>query len=179
MNTFRFAFVESEQARKGFPMTGAIRWMALAAAAGMLAVSAPAQPAPTAMSVQVKSGQLRATASYLGKPVAAVAYGDRVTVVQKQGEWYEVRTTGGETGWLHQSALTVKRVALKAGATDVQATASGEELALAGKGFNSQVEADFKKRNPTINFGPIDAMEKIKVSPQQAAEFLQEGGVAP
>ena len=156
-----------------------LRNMAGTAAAVLLAAAAAGQSAPTAMSVQVRSGQIRSAASYLGKPVAPVAYGDRLSVVRKQGEWYEVRTAAGATGWLHQSALTPKRIVLKAGATEVAATASGEELALAGKGFNAQVEADFKKKNPALDFTRIDRMEQIRVSPQESADFLREGGVAP
>jgi hypothetical protein len=42
-----------------------------------------------------------------------------------------------KTGWLHQSALTKKTISMKAGGQDVATAASGDELALAGKGFNS------------------------------------------
>jgi SH3-like domain-containing protein len=145
-------------------------------AAAMLAAGAASAAAPQEMSVQVRTGQLRATPSYLGKPVAAAAYGERVTVLVTQGDWLQVRGAAG-SGWIHKSALTVKKVVIKAGSEQVAATASGEELALAGKGFNSDVEADFKKKNAEIDFGPIDRMEKIKVTPAEAQAFLAEGGV--
>ena len=131
------------------------------------------------MSVQVKNGQLRDKPAFLGKLLGPVAYGDRVTVVQKQGEWVDVTSPSGASGWIHQSALTPKRVVLNAGAQDVRAAASGEELALASKGFNSDVEADFKSKNRNIDFTWIDRMEKIKVSAQDAQSFLHEGGVTP
>ena len=99
------------------------------------------------MSVQVRNGQLRAAPSFLGKIVASLAYADAVTVQQKQGEWLQVAAASGQSGWIHQSALSTKKITLKAGSENVNTSASGEELALAGKGFNSDVEADFKKKN--------------------------------
>jgi hypothetical protein len=128
------------------------------------------------MSVQVKNGQLRDKPSYLGKVLAPVAYGDRLTVAARQGEWVSVTAAAG-AGWIHQSALTAKKVVLKAGAENVGTAASGEELALAGKGFNSDVEADFKSKNKNIDFTWIDRMEKIRVAPAESQAFLKEGGL--
>ena len=148
--------------------------------AGLLILSlSSASFAADTMSVQVKNGQLRATPSFLGKTITPVAYGDAVTIVQQQGEWYNARSASGAAGWIHQSALTKKKIVLKAGAENVENSASGEELALAGKGFNSDVEADFKNKNKDIDFGPIDRMEKIKVTPQEMEAFLKEGGIQP
>ena len=129
------------------------------------------------MSVQVRTGPLRATPSFLGKIVATLNYADTVQVLQEQGEWREV-SAAGRQGWIHQSALSSKKITLKAGSENVNTAASGEELALAGKGFNSDVEADFKKKNQKIDFTWIDRMEKIKIGPQEMLDFLNEGGLA-
>jgi SH3-like domain-containing protein len=155
------------------------KWMVLWLLPLALAVGAAGAEAPKQMSVQVKSGQLRATPSYLGKLVAPIAYGQRVSVLQAQGEWVNVRDEAGHTGWMHQSALSTKRIVMKAGAEDVEASASGEELALAGKGFSKEVEAEFKAKNKEISFAPIDRMEKIVVTPEEMAKFLAEGEVKP
>ena len=85
----------------------------------------------------------------------------------------------GQTGWVHTSALTKKKIALKAGDQNVQTAASGEELALAGKGFNSDVEADFKAKNRNIDFTWVDKMEKIKIAADAMQQFLQAGGIQP
>ena len=142
--------------------------------AGLLLSAAAAQA--EMMSVQVKNGQLRDKPSYLGKVLAPVAYGDRLTVSGRQGDWVNV-TTGAGAGWIHQSALTAKKVVLKAGAENVGTAASGEEMALAGKGFNSDVEADFKAKNKNIDFTWIDKMEKIRVTTAESQAFLKEGGL--
>ena len=133
--------------------------------------------APTMMSVQVQTSPMRATPSPLGRVVVTLQHADRVEIIGKQTGWLNVRGPGGQTGWVNESALTKSKVVLKAGAADVSRTASGEELALAGKGFNSDVEADFKSRNSNIDFTWIDRMEKIVVSDQEVAGFLKEGGL--
>ena len=135
--------------------------------------------APVTMSVQVKSGQVRATPSFLGQVIAPLNYGDRLQVLETQGDWSKVTAPGGQTGWVHSSALTKKKIAMKAGSQNAQTAASGDELALAGKGFNSDVEADFKAKNRNVDFTWVDKMEKIKVNPESKQRFLKEGGIQP
>jgi Bacterial SH3 domain len=132
------------------------------------------------LSVQVKEGELRATPSFLGRIVARVAYGDRVNVVENRGAWKKVSPSGGRSqGWMHTSALTTKRIALKAGQTNVQTGATQNELALAGKGFSEEVEAAFRKGNKNLDYTWINRMENFKVSPEQMQNFLVQGNVVP
>jgi uncharacterized protein YgiM (DUF1202 family) len=152
------------------------RWLSLLLAAMAMSTLADG---PVAMSVQVKNGQMRATPSFLGKLVGPLNYGDRLQVLEQQGDWSKVTAPGGQTGWVHSSALTKKKIAMKAGDQNAQAGASGDELALAGKGFNSDVEADFKAKNRNIDFTWVDRMEKIKVTPEAMQQFLKEGGIQP
>lgn len=132
------------------------------------------------MSVQVKKGCVRSTPSFLGKIVAGLAYGDRVNILEQQGSWNKVNKEGsGCKGWMHASALTQKKIVLKPGAEDVKKAASSDELALAGKGFNEQVEGEFKKKNPAIDFTWIDKMEKIIISQKDMQNFLKKGEINP
>ena len=151
-------------------------WLSLALAG--IAAGAFAAGAAT-MSVQVKNGQIRATPSFLGKVVAPLSYGDRVQVLETQNQWMKVSGPGGQSGWVHNSALTKKTIVMNAGSQDVQTGASGDELALASKGFNSDVEADFKSKNKNIDFTWVNRMEKYKVSPEEMQAFLKEGQVKP
>jgi len=131
------------------------------------------------MSVQVKSGQVLETPSFLGKVVTKVNYGDRMQVLEQQGDWSKVTAPDGKSGWMHSSALTKKKIAMKAGSQNAQTGASGDELALAGKGFNSDVEADFKAKNRNVDFTWVDKMEKIKVPAESKQQFLKDGGIQP
>lgn len=129
------------------------------------------------MSVQVRDGQLRNRASFLGAVTATVAYGDRVTVNQSQAGWSEV-SIAGKTGWIHDSALTTKRVVLASGTGDARTGASGEEVALAGKGFSKEVEAEYKKQNKDLDYTWVDWMGQQKVSNEQLVQFLKQGELA-
>lgn len=143
----------------------------------LLAMGAAAAYGAT-LSVQVKSGEVRATPSFLGKIVARLPYGARVASSGAKGDWLSV-SGGGAQGWMHRSALTNKKIVLKAGASDVNQYATSDELSLAGKGFNEEVEEAYKGQNPTVDFTWIDRMEAITVSQNDMRQFLREGAVNP
>ena len=132
------------------------------------------------MSVQVKTGELRLAPSFLGKIVARLYYGDRIYVIEEKGTWRRVGLSAGAAeGWIHASALTPKKIILQAGAKDVEIAASSDELALAGKGFNQQVESEFRAKNPNLDFTWVDKMETYVVSEEEMKQFLEKGGLSP
>ena len=146
----------------------------------LLALAVTATANPITMSLQVRTSDLRSTPSFLGKIVGTAAYGDRFTVEETRGAWSRVKAEEGiRSGWLHRSALTKKKVKLKAGEKDADVAASSGELALAGKGFNSDVEAQFKAQNAEANFAAIDIIEAIRVTTREVQKFLKTGGVVP
>lgn len=147
------------------------------AAVAMIMASAIMAAAAT-MSVQVKDAPVRATPSFVGKVVGALAYGDQVEIQQTQGAWSKV-TGAGASGWMHTSALSSKKIVLAAGQEQAKVAASGDELALAGKGFNSDVEAQFKSTHKDIDFTWINRMEKIKIPSSEMQGFLKDGNVMP
>ncbi|MBU0678161.1 MAG: SH3 domain-containing protein [Verrucomicrobia bacterium] len=151
----------------------------IAMAGLIIAVATVSEARPATMSVQVQKGQLRATPAFLGRIEANLQYGDLVTVLETEKGWVHVETSGGAKGWIHESALTRKKIELKSGQADVETKASSEELALAGKGFNSDVEAEFKTKNADMDFTWIDRMLEFSVSAEEMVAFLREGGVEP
>lgn len=128
------------------------------------------------LSVQVRNGKLRATPSQLGKIVATVDYGATVEAGAPQNGWYQVTTADGKTGWLHESALSKKPVAMRAGTSDVATGASSDEVALAGKGFNEQVEAKMKA-DGKLDYTWVDKMSKFESAPDQIAAFRAQGNL--
>jgi uncharacterized protein YgiM (DUF1202 family) len=134
--------------------------------------------AQTMMSVQVKETKVRATPSFLGKILSTLGYGERVKVLEEKRGWSRVEIPSG-SGWVSSSALTKKRIVLQAGAKDVQTGASSSEVALAGKGFNEQVEEQYKK-DSNLDYAWVDRMEETFVfSPEELVSFLQEGNLSP
>ena len=132
------------------------------------------------MSVQVRQGNIRNSPSFLGKVVLKVNYGDRLINLGEYQGWVNVRLSNKNLGgWIHQSALTTKKILLNAGAADVKNYAGSDEVALAGKGFNKQVENRIRAKNPSMNFRWIDRMEAMKVRQDEVSLFLKNGEVKP
>lgn len=139
----------------------------------LLAVCAGAALAAP-MSVQVRNCKVRATPSQLGKVVGTVDYGAMVQAGLPQNGWCQVTLAGGQTGWVHESALSKKAVAMRAGTGDVATGASSDEVALAGKGFNEQVEAKMKA-DGKLDYTWVDRMAKFQVAEDQIALFRTQG----
>jgi hypothetical protein len=131
------------------------------------------------LSVQVRQGQMRSTPSFLGKVTATLVYGDKVELIEDKGAWKMVAIRKTK-GWMHTSALTTKTIALQAGKANVKTGATSSELALAGKGFNAKVEAEFKSKNKHLDYAAVDRMEKtFTFKSGQVQTFLKQGQVRP
>jgi len=130
----------------------------------------------TSMSVQVKTSKLRATPSQLGRVVATVKYGDVMQVDSSKRGWYAVTTADGKKGWLHESVLSEKPIAMRAGTTDAATGVSSDEVALAGKGFNEQVEAKLKA-DKSLDFTWVDRMMAFDISSDQILAFRSKGNL--
>lgn len=128
------------------------------------------------MSVQVQTGQLRSSPSFLAGIDGEVAYARQVQVLEERAGWMRVSVPGTAlSGWMHGSALSRKRIVIQAGAEDVERAATTGEIALAGKGFNEQVEQEFRSRNPELDFRKIDQMQASRPSMARIQQFAREG----
>ena len=151
------------------------------AACLMMAAAAAFAADPSQMSVQVEQVKVRATASALGRIVGTLAYGDRVTVLDQPADapqsWRKVSMAEkGITGWVSLSALTEKEIKLQAGSQNAQTGASSGEVALAGKGFNEDVEKQYKSEG-NVDYTWVDRMKGYNPTDEQVAGFLQDGGL--
>lgn len=156
-----------------------VRFVTICLSLLTLLLMSAAADAQKVMSIQVKEGHLRATPSHLGKIVARVSYGDRVSVAEERGDWRWVSLSRKTQGWIHNSALTSKQIVLKAGQRDVATSVSGGEIALAGKGFSKEVENQYRQGNRNLDYAWIDRMEAFKVSPSQVEQFMAAGRLQP
>ena len=132
---------------------------------------------PAQMSVKVKVTQVRSAPSYVGKILLVLNYGDRVTILEKKADWVRVSVPAKKVeGWVNVSSLQEKEIVLAAGSADVQKSASSGEVALAGKGFNKEVEAQYKSENG-IDYTWVDRMEAFVVTQAQVSAFLAQGSL--
>lgn len=135
--------------------------------------------AGTFMSVQVETTRVRTTPSFFsGTQIAVLRHGDRVEVVGTKGTWMQVRLGDGRTGWVSKSALVAKKIVLTGKGKDAKIEADKEELALAGRGFNQEVESSYRKGNRRIDYRWVDQMEKgadFQVSEAEMRTFVLQG----
>jgi hypothetical protein len=125
--------------------------------------------------VAVKSQPLKSSTGFFASTRGTLNYGDRVTVLQVSGRFVEVRsaTNSSLTGWAPSANLSAREII--SGNT---ATLSARETALAGKGFNQEVENSYKSQNRNLNYADVDRVEAITVTEANLQRFLQEGRLA-
>ena len=133
---------------------------------------AAAQSAGSTMYVAVRTLNLKSSTGFFASTRGTLNYGDRITIIRVDGRNAEVRSAANSslTGWTPLANLTSRQVV--AGATS---TASASEVALAGKGFNAEVEQSYRSQHQNINFDEVDRVETIIVNEADLLRFLQEG----
>ena len=125
--------------------------------------------------IKVQSTHLKKEPIFFAQTIAVLKNGDKVEKIGAEKGWLKVRTMNNLMGWIHSSAVQTKKINLLAINQSVRSQTSADEIALAGKGFNKQVEESFKARNKEISFVWVDRMLKIKVSTNEILAFLKKG----
>jgi hypothetical protein len=116
-------------------------------------------------------------------PVGTVPVGAELNVERQAGDWYKVEYDG-KTGWINRQAFPAPAAAPKFSlgglltGTPVKQT-SGDEVALAGKGFTPEVESGYRAKHPEMNFAQVDKIESFKVDPATLQAFITEGDLKP
>jgi SH3-like domain-containing protein len=118
---------------------------------------------------------LRKEPKFYASTVAVLKAGEVVEKISAASGWIQVRTVRGEEGWLHSSAVQTGKFSLAASDKSLAAKATADEIALAGKGFNKQVEESYKAKHSEANYAAVDRMLKLKVSQEQLLKFLKDG----
>jgi uncharacterized protein YgiM (DUF1202 family) len=152
-----------------------MRRLALIAMVAIVAVTALAARQKV-MSVEVQDAKLRSAPTPISRVLATVGYTEKVTILEEKGDWNRVQY-GTTEGWMSKGSLTTKTLKLAAGGPAAQLSVTSAEQGLAGKGFNSDVEKQFKERNKEADFSAVDRMEKIAVSDAQIQQFMKQGSL--
>jgi hypothetical protein len=122
--------------------------------------------------VAVKTVTLKSGTGFFAGSKGTLNYGDKVTVVRIDGKFAEVKsaTNSSLTGWTATANLSAKQVV-----AGNSSTASAREVALAGKGFNQEVENSYKNQKNNLNYADVDKVETITVSESDLKKFLEDG----
>jgi len=137
---------------------------------------------PLQMTVTVEKTQVRATPGSLGKLLGDLAYGEKVTVLDQPADapkgWLKVMGPDRKLqGWVKSRDLLKKVTAMKAGSETAAQSASSGDVALAGKGFNKDVEAQYMQ-DQKLDYTWVDKMVAYTLSPQVVDAFLSAGGLS-
>jgi uncharacterized protein YgiM (DUF1202 family) len=128
--------------------------------------------------VRVQTTYVRKEPKFYSSPLATLSAGESVTQISAQAGWFKVKTSRGVVGWIHSQAVQTGKLTVAAMDQSLKTSATADEVALAGKGFNKQVEDEYKSRNKAISFGEVDRMLKIKVTNEELRKFLMDGKLA-
>jgi len=120
--------------------------------------------------VSSKTASLKSSTGFFGNTTGNLQMGDKVTVLQVNGNWAEVRSAANTSvsGWTAVSNLSARQIVSSG------TGASASEIALAGKGFNQEVENAYKTKGD-LDYADVDKTEAIKVSQDELYAFVTEG----
>lgn len=123
------------------------------------------------MYVAVKTVELKSSVGFFASAKGTLAYGASVAIIQIKGDWAEVRSVENSSvsGWMPVANLSAKRIVLGAASG-----ATANEVALAGKGFNQEVENAYKAKGK-LNYADVDRTEAQKVSKKELQDFVTAG----
>lgn len=135
----------------------------------------PAAALAATVTVLVQETVVRKKPQFFAPAAGTARLGQTFEAEGPENGWYKV--DGALDGFVHASAVTAKKV--KVGGDSVGGGASAEEVTLAGKGFNAQVEKSYGAKNGAADFRGVDAMERRGVSDAAVLEFMRSGGLLP
>ncbi|HAH08411.1 MAG TPA: hypothetical protein DCM05_18105 [Elusimicrobia bacterium] len=131
------------------------------------------------LTVLVQETAVRKRPQFYAPSLAKVKAGDKLEAVALKGGWYKVTLEEEQVGFIHQSAVTAKKVRLTSGKGIGAGAATAEEITLAGKGFNASVEKDYRGEHAEADFKAVDEMENSRLSDEALLKFMSWGGLLP
>lgn len=125
--------------------------------------------------VSVREAAIRQSAGFLSPIVARLDYGESVEVLAVRPGWARVQVPDAAVeGWIHESAVATKESLRLEATGEARTTATSREIALAGRGFNEQVEARYESEKG-LDFTEVDTMEVVEIQIRVIGEFLADG----
>lgn len=144
----------------------------------LLSVGDPAQDPGDVLTVTRKTTKMRTQKRAFAPAVADLAEGDRLRLEKKEGAWYLV-AFDSKSGFVHASDVSAKSDVRLSG-EGVRESYSASEAAAARKGFNPQVEQEYRADNPRLEmaFQLLDRIQGREIDESDVLAFIQSGGLA-
>lgn len=125
------------------------------------------------MYVTLDPAPLKEKASPVSKDLGTLDYATPVYILEEKKSWIYVSAIDNEsiTGWIPATSVTRKKLK----ANEISATANAEEIALAGKGFCSAVEAVYAEEYD-FDFSDVNYIEEQAITDyNEILDFIEEG----
>lgn len=133
------------------------------------------------VTVQNMGVRLMAEKRRLAKTVAQLPRGAHLVVEAREGDWLKARPLrGGPSGWVPASAVVRGEVKLTAVPGWQSSGVRAQEVELAARGFNPQVEAEYLKKHSNLQgaYRQLDHIVQVSPDPGRVLRFAAEGGLA-
>jgi len=145
-------------------MKRALVFLLLAVFNGLFVFS---QSTGSIMYVAVKTTDLNSSHGVFADNLGVLNLGDTVTLLGSTGKWAEVRVNNSLTGWVAMSSLSARLI------KNSDQSVTAKEVALAGKGFSSETEVEYRKNG--LDYSIVNTIETENVSKNDLKKFIQEG----
>jgi hypothetical protein len=147
-------------------------WLAIGAAV----LSAGAALAAT-ITVLVSETKVRRSPQFYAPSVGTAKLGDKLESSARNGGWFAVK--GGMTGYVHESAVSAKKFSMGSAFSVGGSGPSADEITLAGKGFNAEVEKSYRGKHSSADFSGVNVMERRHTSESAVLDFARQGELVP
>jgi hypothetical protein len=119
---------------------------------------------------------IRKDKRFFAPAVTRAPYGSVIEELGREGDWIHVQYRGKE-GWVHISSVQEQKFQISSLAGGQSQETSQDEVALAGKGFNPEVEKAFREKNPKMRYDLVTQVQSSKVEEAKLQAFIRAGNL--
>ncbi len=130
--------------------------------------------AAATVKVITQEAMIRTDKRFFAPALVRAPFGAALEELGREGDWFRVNYQGKE-GWIHKSAVQEQKFQLSSLAGGQAEEASRDEVALAGKGFNPEVEKAFRDKNPKMRYDLVNQVQVYRVEEQKLQAFIRAG----
>ncbi|HXZ34977.1 MAG TPA: SH3 domain-containing protein [Thermodesulfobacteriota bacterium] len=132
--------------------------------------------AAATVKVITQEAMIRTDKRFFAPALVRAPFGAALEELGREGDWFRVNYQGKE-GWIHKSAVQEQKFQLSSLAGGQADEASRDEVALAGKGFNPEVEKAFRDKNPKMRYDLVNQVQAYRVEEQKLQAFIRAGNL--
>jgi hypothetical protein len=127
--------------------------------------------------ISIRKAALRQQPHVWSPVSSTLSFGDSVEVIKEENSWLYV-SKGSAQGYIHESSVDDSPVKATGYSSATEASnQQGAGVSLATKGFDADVEKQYRQSNASLRFDRVNALEKRTTAPTTLAQFMREGNL--